>query len=179
MKLFVNWLTIVCVLSCFHSNVPFDKDELNAVLKFGAADLFKEGDGEGDKALQEMDIDDILRRAETQEAFSETQSADSELLSQFKVASFVMDEDELAPDTHREEGRARDVLMSPSSSKPGALTGRHNQEEDTVGWDDIIPESYRRQAEEEEIQREQLQLYLPPRQRTVKVSGKLFTLYPP
>ena len=37
----------------FYRNVPFDKDELSAVLKFGAADLFREGDGESDKALQE------------------------------------------------------------------------------------------------------------------------------
>ena len=33
-------------------NVPFDKDELNAILKFGTEDLFKEDDKEEDKALK-------------------------------------------------------------------------------------------------------------------------------
>ena len=36
-------------------------------------------------------------------------------------------------------------------------------------WEEIIPESYREQADEEERQRMQFQLFLPPRQRTVKV----------
>ena len=44
------------------STIPFDKEELTAILKFGAGELFKEGEGRGDQALQEMDIDDILRR---------------------------------------------------------------------------------------------------------------------
>ncbi len=48
------------ILCC--RSVPFDKEELNAILKFGAEELFREGDKEGDQALQEMDIDDILRR---------------------------------------------------------------------------------------------------------------------
>ena len=153
------------VIMVFYSNVPFDKDELSAVLKFGAADLFREGDGD-DKALQEMDIDDILRRAETQESFPEAMSAGSELLSQFKVASFAMDEEELAP--KREE---KAVLMSPTSSRSFSERAVARDGQDSVSWDDIIPESYRREAEEEEEQREQLQLYLPPRQRTVKVSN--------
>lgn len=37
-------------------NTPFNKDELSAILKFGAEDLFKEGDGERDKELQVRDI---------------------------------------------------------------------------------------------------------------------------
>lgn len=35
-----------------YRNVPFDKDELNAILKFGTEDLFKEDDKEEDKALK-------------------------------------------------------------------------------------------------------------------------------
>lgn len=30
----------------FHSSNPFNKDELTAILKFGAEDLFKEAEGE-------------------------------------------------------------------------------------------------------------------------------------
>lgn len=37
---------------CFFRTTPFNKDELSAILKFGAEDLFKEGDGERDKELQ-------------------------------------------------------------------------------------------------------------------------------
>ncbi|KAL5484437.1 hypothetical protein EMCRGX_G020940 [Ephydatia muelleri] len=74
--------------------VTFDKDELIAILKFGTDKLFKEGDKVGDSELQEMDIDEILRQAETQEEqlSAETSSA-NELLSQFKVASFAIDEE--------------------------------------------------------------------------------------
>lgn len=101
----------IFVLLSFSSNVPFDKDELNAILKFGTDDLFKDEDKEEDKALkvhylipalcylssaiQEMDIDEILRRAETQQVSGEESSVAHELLSQFKVASFTLDEKEL------------------------------------------------------------------------------------
>ena len=102
----------ILVLLSFSSNVPFDKDELNAILKFGTDDLFKDEDKEEDKALkvhylilalcylssaiQEMDIDEILRRAETQQVSGEESSVAHELLSQFKVASFTLDEKELS-----------------------------------------------------------------------------------
>jgi len=39
------------VVFLYHRFVPFSKEELNAVLKFGAEDLFKETVGD-DKALQ-------------------------------------------------------------------------------------------------------------------------------
>ena len=38
---------------CLHSrSVPFGKEELSAILKFGAEELFKEGDDSRDKELQ-------------------------------------------------------------------------------------------------------------------------------
>lgn len=70
------------------SGNPFSKDELNAILKFGAEQLFQEDDNEGD---DHCDIDEILRRAETHE---EAAKPGDELLSAFKVASFTMNEDE-------------------------------------------------------------------------------------
>lgn len=90
-----------------YSNIPFNKDELSAILKFGTDDLFKD-EGDSDKALQEMDIDDILRRAETQEAVVEESSVAIDLLSQFKVASFAMDKEEFKSDKeqHPETGGA-------------------------------------------------------------------------
>ena len=47
------------------NSTPFNKDELNAILKFGAEELFKyDEDGEDEPAC---DIDEILRRAETRD----------------------------------------------------------------------------------------------------------------
>ncbi|CAG01534.1 unnamed protein product, partial [Tetraodon nigroviridis] len=103
---------------------PFNKEELTAILKFGAEELFKEAEGEESEPL-EMDIDEILRLAETRES-DQGSSATDELLSQFKVANFSTME-ESTPEL--EEKSARE-------------------------WDDIIPEDQRRKIEEEEKQRE-------------------------
>lgn len=53
-----------------------------------------------------MDIDDILRRAETQVNSVEDNSVGSELLSQFKVASFAMDEGDLQDTKPKADRRA-------------------------------------------------------------------------
>jgi len=115
------------------STNPFNKDELTAILKFGAEELFnKEDENEGD---DNCDIDEILRRAETHE---ETARPGDELLSAFKVASFTMNEDE--------------EVAEPISSAA-----------ETKEWDDIIPEDIRKKVEQEEKEREMADLYLPPR----------------
>jgi len=153
-------------------SVPFDKEELNAILKFGADDLFKSEEtdggslgGSGDKALQEMDIEDILSRAETQATIED--SSHNDLLSQFKVASFVMEEDEPAPPvpTTPTDGS---FLLSPMEKEKEGLRGRRRGVERS--WEELIPEDARKKAEEEERTKEQLSLYLPPRQRKIQVS---------
>ena len=155
------------------SNLPFDKEELSAILKFGAAELFGEagGEGAGDQALQEMDIDDILRRAETQATLEDSCSVADELLSQFKVATFALDEEvggaNLLPATPTEE---KALLLSPTPHSEGKERGRGRIRGERRGWDEIIPAAMLQQVEEEEKEREQLQLYLPPRQRTVQVA---------
>ncbi|XP_052437829.1 chromodomain-helicase-DNA-binding protein 2 isoform X5 [Carassius gibelio] len=116
---------------------PFGKEELTAILKFGAEDLFKEPEGE-ESEPQEMDIDEILRLAETRES-DQGSSATDELLSQFKFANFTMDES--TPDL--EEKPIRD-------------------------WDDIIPEEQRRKVEEEQKQKEMEDIYMLPRSRSKK-----------
>jgi chromodomain-helicase-DNA-binding protein 1 len=70
-----------------NSSTPFSKEELVAILKFGAEELFKEGgDGEQDRKAQEMDIDEILSRAEDQQTQADQSlSLEQELLSKFKV----------------------------------------------------------------------------------------------
>ncbi|XP_069841029.1 chromodomain-helicase-DNA-binding protein 2 isoform X3 [Dendropsophus ebraccatus] len=116
---------------------PFNKEELAAILKFGAADLFKEPEGE-ESEPQEMDIDEILRLAETREN-EPSSSATDELLSQFKVANFsTMEEAEPSLENHG----------------PG-------------GWDDIIPEDQRKKVEEEARQKELDEIYMLPRIRSL------------
>lgn len=113
-----------------------------------------------------MDIDEILRGAEAQSTTEES-SSHSDLLSQFKVASFALDKEELGP-TPLATPTALDgkpLLFSPGS-RPRDL--RRNVEQ---SWDEIIPESVRQEFEDEERTKEQLQLYLPPRQRTVQVQN--------
>jgi len=70
------------------NNSQFSKEELQAILKFGAEELFKGGSNQEDqeKAHEENDLDEILKRAETKD--SEDQSEHSEFLGQFKVADF-------------------------------------------------------------------------------------------
>uniref|UniRef100_A0A8C1U7M8 Chromodomain helicase DNA binding protein 1 n=1 Tax=Cyprinus carpio TaxID=7962 RepID=A0A8C1U7M8_CYPCA len=119
------------------SSTPFNKEELSAILKFGAEELFKEPEGE-EQEPQEMDIDEILKRAETRENDPGPSTVGEELLSQFKVANFsMMEEEEIDMDTER----------------------------DDKNWDDIIPEEQRRRLEEEERQKELAEIYLLPRMR--------------
>lgn len=113
------------------------QDELNAILKFGAEELFKEDENEGD---DNCDIDEILRRAETHE---EAARPGDELLSAFKVASFSVNEDE-------------DVAETSNSNMP-------DSQQEARDWDQIIPEDIRIKVEAEEKEKEMADLYLPPR----------------
>ncbi|XP_037979733.1 chromodomain-helicase-DNA-binding protein 1 isoform X3 [Motacilla alba alba] len=119
------------------SSTPFNKEELSAILKFGAEELFKEPEGE-EQEPQEMDIDEILKRAETRENEPGPLTVGDELLSQFKVANFSnMDED--------------DIELEP--------------ERNSRNWEEIIPEAQRRRIEEEERQKELEEIYMLPRMR--------------
>lgn len=74
----------------------FDKNELSAILRFGAEELFKEdrNDEESKKRLLSMDIDEILERAEKVEEKEAEGESGNELLSAFKVANFCSAEDD-------------------------------------------------------------------------------------
>lgn len=65
---------------------PFNKDELSAILKFGAEELFKDEDENEDELV--CDIDEILRRAETRD--EAPAMIGDELLSAFKVSFFFL-----------------------------------------------------------------------------------------
>ncbi|KAL3867259.1 hypothetical protein ACJMK2_044474 [Sinanodonta woodiana] len=118
------------------NSTPFNKSELAAILKFGAEELFKDEDNEEEP---QVDIDEILQRAETRDLEGASCVGD-ELLSQFKVVSFdnLEDEDMDTHEVHEDSGK---------------------------DWDKIIPEVERKKVEEEEKQKELMELHLPPRSR--------------
>lgn len=126
---------------------PFNKDDLSAILKFGAEELFKD-EQDNDEELV-CDIDEILRRAETRNEDPETPADD--LLSAFKVASIAAFEEDTEAATTRD---MNDSAMTVAD------------EDDTKDWDDIIPENYRKIVEDEERAKEMEDLYLPPRRKT-------------
>jgi chromodomain-helicase-DNA-binding protein 1 len=99
---------------------PGDKitnEELQTILKFGAQNLFKQEENKDPKEgtdpaagefskLEEMNLDDILQRAEVHEGVEQTGTAlgSAEFLTQFNVADVAqMSWDELIPSNLREE----------------------------------------------------------------------------
>lgn len=68
-------------------NETFSKTELAAILKFGAAELFK---GE-EQQTEEVNLDQILERAEVRTE-EDGEEGGGELLNSFKVASFADDD---------------------------------------------------------------------------------------
>jgi len=63
------------------------QNELSAILRFGAEELFKEdNDEESKKRLLSMDIDEILERAEKVEEKEPGGEDGNELLGAFKVS---------------------------------------------------------------------------------------------
>lgn len=72
---------------CFFNHPGRLQNELSAILKFGAEELFKEekNDEENKKRLLSLDIDEILERAEKVESKGDDGETGNELLSAFKV----------------------------------------------------------------------------------------------
>lgn len=103
----------------------FNKNELAAILKFGAEELFKEDKEEDreekeDKGFAEtIDIDEILARADTVPFGEHAEpEGDVDLLNSFKVADFSLAEDE-----------------------------EEEEEKDPDFWEKIIPEDEREKAD--------------------------------
>merc|ERR1711892_1268325 len=136
------------------SGQPFSKDELNAILKFGAEELFKEDDDDKDGDEPVCDIDEILKRAETR-THEENDAAGDDLMSGFKVASLAVDEDDAVKSAKIDGGGGG-----------GAGGGIQKL------WEEIIPSNVREELEEEEGQKELAELYLGPRQRKTVLGGE-------
>lgn len=73
-------------------NFLLSQNELSAILRFGAEELFKEdkNDEENKKRMESMDIDEILERAEKVEQKEGDVEPGNELLSAFKARFGLM-----------------------------------------------------------------------------------------
>ncbi|CAF4765294.1 unnamed protein product, partial [Rotaria sp. Silwood1] len=123
-------------------NRPLTKEELNTIIKFGAEDLFKETSTNDESTVEEesqkIDIDEILRRAETrQDDDTSMRNSSEDLLSQFKIANIQTMEDDII--------------------EPTTVVNK------TKSWKDIIPESERQRFEDECLAEKTAAL--PPRSR--------------
>ncbi|WFD22226.1 DNA helicase [Malassezia equina] len=112
------------------SNQNFSREELGAILKFGAQSMFK-GDEDGQqKKLDEMDLDEILQHAEARDTEADSNTASSggqAFLQQFaQVQDFKADDvswDDIIPVEDRlkaeeeERERAVESAMAASSSR--------------------------------------------------------------
>ncbi|KAH8549068.1 SNF2 family N-terminal domain-containing protein [Umbelopsis sp. PMI_123] len=99
--------------------VPFDKSELAAILKFGAQNMFQASDKPPPK-LDDMDLDDILARAEhteTLESGGGQTLGDQEFLAQFQVSDFGSTEEQLSweeiiPDAERKAAQEEERIKA-------------------------------------------------------------------
>lgn len=109
-----------------------------------------------------MDIDEILRLAETRES-DPGSSATDELLSQFKVmeASFPT-----TVGTFKLFQTNLCLLAQVANFSTMEESTPELEEKSAREWDDIIPEDQRRKIEEEEKQREMEDIFMLPRSRS-------------
>ena len=119
------------------------KEELNMIIKFGAADLFNEETGE--EQDKEVDLDAILEKAETrEEEEAPTSEANKELLSAFKCTTLTFEEteqeektpgwDEIIPANAREANKPKQdfeglVLLSDDEDLYQPLANRRKKRE--------------------------------------------------
>jgi chromodomain-helicase-DNA-binding protein 1 len=118
----------------------FDKNELAAILKFGAEEIFKDTQGNTntreEKTLEEdIDIDEILARADTVpvQLSEEGDAPQLDLLNSFKIADFS----NAMLDTEEEFDKTKDEV-----------------DPDAGFWEKIIPEPERQRALDEDAKRQ-------------------------
>ena len=98
----------------------FSKEELSAILKFGAQNIYKTDDTTQSKKLDEMDLDDILTKADAFDTDATAQPGGTSLGGEGFLSQFA---------------EIQDVK---------------NDMNDTLDWDDIIPVEERVKLDEEE-----------------------------
>lgn len=113
-----------------------------------------------------MDIDEILRLAETRESDLGS-SATDELLSQFKVCSTMEASFPAVDGISKIFKRQSCVFLVQVANFSTMEESTPELEEKSVReWDDIIPEDQRRKIEEEQKQREMEDIFMLPRSRS-------------
>ncbi|EGD72398.1 chromodomain helicase DNA binding protein 1 [Salpingoeca rosetta] len=155
--------------------VEYNKEELDAIIKFGAADLFGEqessssgGGGGGDSGDQDLklDLDTVLEQAETHDTQEAATGMSDELLSAFKTVDIETNEEELDEVARKEaEERAKQEEAEKAKAKALADEIAAKESQAVKSWDEILPEDVRKQAALEEQVEKMKQLYLPPRKR--------------
>jgi chromodomain-helicase-DNA-binding protein 1 len=98
----------------------FSKEELSAILKFGAQNLYKTDESAQSKKLDEMDLDDILTKADAFDTESAAQPGGTSLGGEGFLSQFA------------------------------AIQDVKNDPNDTLSWDDIIPVEERVKMDEAE-----------------------------
>ena len=147
------------------NSVSFDKTDLTKILKFGAKSLFEEeakrsGSGSGEASGEasaspdkedDVNLDEILSRAETKTEADEGENAESDaLLSAFNVLDFSTND------------LAKDLDAAAETAQQQRQTAAAVAEEDD-DWDRIVPDHLI--PEEQKREANAIPLYLPPRVR--------------
>lgn len=120
-----------------------------------------------------MDIDEILKRAETRENDPGPSTVGEELLSQFKVGgrlsfSFQKLDNQYSICYIIKVVRVFSLCKSMQVANFSMMEDEEidiDSERSQRSWDDIIPEEQRRRMEEEERQKELEEIYMLPRMR--------------
>ena len=143
-----------------NSGAMFDNRELAKILQFGAEDLFaenKEEDEQRERSMAEMDIDEILSRAdERTEADGEGGDSKQEdqteaFLSGFKVASFK------SSDKEDDDDEADELKAKKSKEEEGQIEF----------WQRVIPATMIPAEQLQDDNSDSVPAFLPPRQRRV------------
>ena len=147
------------------TQVPFSKDELDALLKFGAEEIFKD-DLEQDRRLEEMDIDAIINQAETATMEPKVNSKAEELLSQFKIANIASLGLGVGEEQAASEAKTPKRHLSKSFSENPIEDKQYLK-----SWEEIIPQRFLEGLTEEELYQEQM-LFLDHRTRSARKNVK-------
>lgn len=134
--------------------MPFDKTELSAILKFGAQNMFQAA--EKPPKLDDMDLDDILARAEhteTLESAGGQTLGDTEFLAQFQVSDFGSAQEQLS----------WDEIIPEAERKAAEEESRIKAE--MAMFDRAARKRMRRYAEHDEVEGEKKIAKKPPVQR--------------
>ncbi|KAI8096334.1 SNF2 family N-terminal domain-containing protein [Halteromyces radiatus] len=122
--------------------LPFNKDEMSAILKFGAQNMFQTN--EQTQPLNDLDLDDILARAEhteTMEGIDESALGSADFLAQFKISDYGgsandLSWDEIIPENERqqvaEQQQLEDelALYERAARKRGRTYQEHGDDDD-------------------------------------------------